>query len=56
MKKAILVSRDRTGDWSEWKVIYILKEHTNTYLIWSWSNLFCKYIHKKAMGVRVEEL
>jgi len=56
MKKVILRERDRQGDWTEWRIVYLIKEYSNCWHIWSWINLFGTYIHKKSLGETVEEL
>ena len=58
MKKVVLHSRDRDGDWSDWRVVWLLKEHNNTWKIWSWhwEEIFTRYVHKKALGEKIVEL
>ncbi len=58
MKRALLVERGRPPDtsWSEWRVVWLLKEHKNCWRIWSLRDVFPRYIHKESMGIKVEEL
>jgi len=56
VKKVLLVQRDRQGDWSQWEVVRLIKEHTNTWHIWYWMYPFGTYIHKRSLGQRIEEL
>ena len=56
MKKVILRSRGRDGDWSEWRIVWLIQEFQNTWKIWSWSELFTRFVHKKALGERIQEL
>ena len=55
MRKAILVSRNSVGNWSHWKPVFVLSETENTWRVWSWSSPFTKLVHKRSMGLRVEE-
>ena len=55
MKKVILLEKDNTFDW-EWRIVWLIKEYKNTWLIWSFRNLFTSYIHKKSICYKVEEL
>jgi hypothetical protein len=56
MKKVILRSRDRQGDWTDWRIVYLISEHSNCWRIWSLRDLFTRYVHKDALGERIEEL
>ena len=54
MSGAILVSRDRSGDWSDWRPVVLVSEGRNTWRIWSWREPFTRLIHKRSLGLRVE--
>jgi len=58
MTKVVLNSRSYHADheWSEWRVVYLIKKHENCWHIWSWREPFGRYVHKKAMGERVQQL
>ena len=42
MKRAILNSRTSYPDysWSDWRVVWLVAEHENTWRIWSWREPF----------------
>ena len=56
MKKLILISRNAQGDWTEWRLIYLIKEYSNCWHIWSWQDIFGKYIHKNSLGYKIQSL
>jgi hypothetical protein len=56
MKRAILRHHGKESDWSCWRVVILLAEYENSWLIWSWREPFGRYIHKRSLGVRVESL
>lgn len=53
MSKAILVSRDRQGDWSDWRPVRLVSEGQNTWRIWSWREPFTRLVHKQSLGLQV---
>lgn len=58
MKKVILNSRSPHPDheWSDWRIVYLIKEHINTWHIWSLREPFGRYVHKNAVGERITHL
>ena len=56
MRRHLLESRDVHFNWTNWRVVYVLANYKNTYLIWSWRDIFTRYVHKDAMGERIREL
>jgi hypothetical protein len=58
IKKAILESRDSSGDWTKWRIVTLLENNKNTWKIRSWNveDWFGRYVHKEQIGERVREL
>jgi hypothetical protein len=56
MKRVVLKSRDRQGDWCDWRVVWLVSEHVNTWRIWSWRDPLTRLVHKQAMGERLDAL
>lgn len=58
MKKAMLIMRDEQlgWGWCEWRIVWVIKEYKNAFKIWSWKDLFGRWIPKKSMGYRIELL
>lgn len=55
-KKVWLIERDQRGDWSIATVKTMLDESVNGWKIRFWWCPFGKWINKKSLGFRVEEL
>ena len=56
MKRMMRISRDRCGDWSEWRIVWVVKEYKNCWRIWSWYEPFTRLMHKQALGEKLTEM
>jgi hypothetical protein len=58
MRRVILRSRAYYDDyeWSSWRAVWLVAEHTNTWRIWSLWEPLTRLVHKNACGERIEEL
>lgn len=56
MQKVILRHHGREADWSEWRIVWLIKEHINSWHIWSFCEPLGRYVHKNALGERIEPL
>jgi hypothetical protein len=52
-RRAILNTRDQSGDWSNWHPVWVIAEHLCTWRIWSWRAPLTRLVHKHALGERV---
>lgn len=56
LEKVILRHHGREADWSCWRIVWLIKEYKNTWYIWSLHEPFGRYVHKQALGERIESL
>jgi len=56
MKKVIYRYCKRERDFADWRIVWLIKENINTFLIWSWREPFTRYVHKHALGEKIEPL
>lgn len=56
MNRVILRHHGREADWSCWRIVWLIKENTNCWHIWSLHEPFGRYVHKQALGERIEAL
>ena len=56
MIRVILRHHGHEADWSQWRIVWLLKEFENTWKIWSFYEPFTRYVHKEALGERIEPL
>ena len=55
-ERKVLESRGRNGDWDTWRIVWLLEENVNTWRIWSWQDIFTRYVHKHSIGERIKDL
>jgi hypothetical protein len=56
MKRVILRHHGTEADWSCWRIVWLIKEYKNTWHIWSFLNPLGRFVHKEALGERIEDL